>query len=186
MKEIHSGICESHIGARALLGKVFFQGFYWLKATLDVVDLVQKCDNCQRCAKYKKQPASFAQLIQPTWPLQRWGMNIIGSILPAQGNLKYVLVAVEYFYKWIEAKVLATMTSATIQIFYWQNIICHLGIPKSITTDNGTQFDSKAFMSFCSQVSTNLHFASVRHPESNGLVERTNGIILLGITKSLV
>jgi transposase InsO family protein len=57
---------------------------------------------------------------------------------------------------------------------------------KSITVDNDTQFDSKAFRAFCNQVGTNIHFASVRHLESNGLVERANGIILLEITKSLI
>jgi transposase InsO family protein len=55
----------------------------------------------------------------------------------------------------------------------------------SLTVNNGTQFDFKAFMAFCSQVGTNIHFASVRHPESNGLIERPNVIILSGITKSL-
>jgi transposase InsO family protein len=59
-------------------------------------------------------------------------------------------------------------------------------VPKSIIVDNGTLFYSEAFRALCSQVGRNIHFASVRHLDSNGLVERTNGKILLGITKSLV
>jgi hypothetical protein len=51
MKEIHAGLCGSHIGSRPLLGKIFREGFYWPKAASDAVDLVQKCENCQRCAK---------------------------------------------------------------------------------------------------------------------------------------
>jgi hypothetical protein len=66
MKEIHAGLCGSHIGSRPLLGKVFRQGFYWPKASSDAADLVQKCENCQKCAKDKKQPSSLTQLIQPT------------------------------------------------------------------------------------------------------------------------
>jgi hypothetical protein len=54
---------------------------------------------------------------------------------------------------------------------------------KAITVDNGTQFDSEAFREFCDQIGTKIHFASVRHPESNGLVERANGIIMTGIMK---
>jgi hypothetical protein len=57
--------------------------------------------------------------------------------------LKYVVVAVEYFSKWIEAKPLATITSATVQKFFWQSIVCRLGVPKAITVDNRTQFDAK-------------------------------------------
>jgi transposase InsO family protein len=61
--------------------------------------------------------------------------------------------------------------------------VCRFGVPKAITVDNGTQFDSEAFKEFCEQIGTKIHFASVRHPESNGLVERANGIIMIGIIK---
>jgi transposase InsO family protein len=88
------------------------------------------------------------------------------------------VVAVEYFSKWIEAKPLATITSATVRKFFWQNIICHFGVPKAITVDNGAQFNSEAFKTFCGQIGTKIHFASERYPESNGLVERANGIII--------
>jgi ribonuclease HI len=59
MKEIHVGLCGSHIGSRPLLGKVFRQGFYWPKASSDAVELVQKCENCQKCARDQKQPSSL-------------------------------------------------------------------------------------------------------------------------------
>jgi hypothetical protein len=127
----------------------------------------------------------LTQLIQPTWPLQRWGLDLLGPLPPAQGNLKYAVVAVEYFSKWIEAKPLATITSATIQKYFWQNMVCRFGVPKAITVDNGTQFDAKTFKTICSQIGTKIHFAPVRHPESNGLVERANGIIIKEIMKSI-
>jgi ribonuclease HI len=168
MKEIHAELCGAHIGSRPLLGKVFRQGFYWPKEASNATYLVQKCENCKRCARDQKKPSSLTQLIQPTWPLQRWGLDLLGPLPPAQGNLKYVVVAVEYFSKWIEAKPLATITSATIQKFFWQNIVCRFSVPKAITVDNITQFDAKTFKTFCDQIGTKIHFASVRHPESNG------------------
>jgi transposase InsO family protein len=85
---------------------------------------------------------------------------------------------VEYFFKWIEAKPLASITSAIIHKFFWQNIVCHFGVPKAIIVDNGTQFDAETFKDFCDRVGTKIHFASIRHPESNWLVERANGIIM--------
>jgi ribonuclease HI len=183
MKEIHAGLCGSHIGSRPLLGKVFRQGFYWQKATSDAAELDQKCENCQKCARYQKQPSSLTQLIQPTWPLQRWGLDLLGPLPPAQGNLKYVVVAIEYFSKWIEAKPLATITLVTVQKFFWQNIVCRFGVSKAITMDNGTQFDAETFKDFCDKIGTKIHFASVRHLESNGLVERANDIIMTRIMK---
>jgi transposase InsO family protein len=59
-------------------------------------------------------------------------------------------------------------------------------VPKAITVDNETQFDAQTFKDFCDQIGTKIHFASVRHPKSNGLVERANGIIITGIMKSIL
>jgi hypothetical protein len=112
-------------------------------------------------------------------------VDLLGPLPPAQGNLKYVVVAVEYFSKWIQAKPLTTITSATVQKLFWQSIVCRFDVPKAIIVDNRTQFDAETFNTFCSQIGTKIHFASVRHPESNGLVERANGIILTGIMKSI-
>jgi transposase InsO family protein len=95
------------------------------------------------------------------------------------------LGALNYFSKWIEAKPLATITSATVQKFFWQNIVCRFGVPRAITVDNRTQFDAETFKTFCDQIRTKIHFAYVRHPKSNGLVERANGIIIIGIMKSI-
>ena len=93
------------------------------------------------------------------------------------GNLRYVVVTIEYFTKWIEAKPLATITSQTVK--------SRFGVPRELTVDNRTQFDNEVFKEFCMQIGTKLCFASVRHPQSNGLIERANGIILQGILRRL-
>jgi hypothetical protein len=74
--------------------------------------------------------------------LVRWRIDIIEKLPVAQKNLQYAVVAVEYFTKWIETKPVTNMLSFTIKKFLWQNIICRFGVPKHITVDNGTQFDS--------------------------------------------
>jgi hypothetical protein len=181
MKEIHSRICGAHIGSRPLLGKVFRQGFYGPKFSSDAADLVQKCENCQKCVRDQKQPSSLTQLIQPTWPLQRWGLDLLGPL--AQSEICCSSSGI--FLKWIKAKPLATITLATVQKFFWQNIICRFGVPKAITIDNGAQFDSEAFKTFCDRIGTKIHFASVRHSKSNDLVERANGIIITGIMRPI-
>jgi hypothetical protein len=87
---------------------------------------------------------------------------LLGPLPPAQGNLKYVVVAVEYFSMWIEVKPLATITSVTVQKLFWQNIVCRFGVSKAITVDNGTQFDAEAFKEFCEQIGTSLHRLGIR------------------------
>ena len=93
--------------------------------------------------------ATNLQTIEPTWPLARWGIDIIGKLPPAQGNFQYAAVAVEYFTKWIETKPITNMSSFTMKTFLWQNIICRFGDPRQITVDNGTQFDSQDFKYCC-------------------------------------
>jgi IS30 family transposase len=94
-------------------------------------------------------------------------------------------VVVEYFSKWVEAKPLLSITSTTIQKFFWQNIICHFGVPHKVTVDNGKQFDSADFKEFCAYLGTKLSFASDYHPQSNGAVEMANGVIFAGIKRNV-
>ena len=120
-----------------------------------------------------------------TWPLQRWGVNIVGPLLIAPGNLRFAAVVLEYFTKWIEAKALAKITSGTLISFEWQRIICRFGVPSYITVDNGKQFDCMEFKNFCSELGIKLAFISVNYLESNGAVKRANGLIFSAISKAL-
>jgi hypothetical protein len=183
MKEIHGGMCGSHIAARALVGKAFRHGFYWPMAIKDVEHIIGTCKACQFAAKHQRRLGAPSQLITPTWPLQRWGMDIIGPLPTAQSNFKFVVVAIEYFTKWIEARPLATITSTTIRKFFWQQIIYRFGVPRELTVNNGKQFDCQDFREYCHSIRTKLCFASVYHPQSNGTVERANGQIFSAIKK---
>ena len=68
----------------------------------------------------------------------------------------------------------------------WKNIICRYGVPRDLVTNNGKQFDSQSFRTFCSNLGITICFASVGHPETNGAVERANGNLLDGLKKCLV
>jgi hypothetical protein len=85
----------------------------------DDAKLVTTCEACQKFSHRYKTPAQPSQLIAPSWPLQRWGINIMGKLTPAQGNYTFTIVAVEYFTKWVEVKPITNITSATIQKFFW-------------------------------------------------------------------
>ena len=96
-----------------------------------------------------------------------------------------MVVALEYFTKWIEAKALAKITSGTLISFIWQRIICRFSVSAYITVDNGKQFDCTDFRNFDSELNIKLTFASVNHPQSNGTVEKANDLIFTAISKSL-
>ena len=104
--------------------------------------------------------------IPPVWPFARWGIDIVGLLPRAPGNMRFALVAVEYLYfsKWVEAEALASITARTIQHFVWRNIMCRFEVPRHLTMDNGRQFDFDSFKNFCEGMGTELCFASVCHP----------------------
>jgi hypothetical protein len=157
--EIHSGICGSHIGPRALSTKAIKQGFYWPTHIKDAEHIVKTCEACQNFSPHQSRPSVETQLILPTWPLQRWGIYLVGSLPPSQGGNKFAVVAIEYFTRWIKAKPLATITSKSVKKFFWQNIVCRFGVPRSLTVDNGKQFDSENFKNFKHRHKNNLHFS---------------------------
>jgi transposase InsO family protein len=102
----------------------------------------------------------------------------------ARGN-KFAVVAIEYITRWIEAKPLATITSESLREFFWQNIICRFGLPRTLMVDNGKQFDSDKFKEFCKNIGIKIAFALVYHPDSNGAVERANRVIFSVISKTI-
>ena len=67
----------------------------------------------------------------------------------ASAQRKFLLVATDYFTKWVEAEPLATITEKKVEGMVWKDIIYRFGIPRILNTDHGTQFDSEAFRGFC-------------------------------------
>jgi hypothetical protein len=185
LSEIHVGTCGGHIGTRALVAKVLCQGFYWPTVIDDVAKLISTCEACQKFSRKMNALAQPVQLIASSWPLQRWGIDIVGKLTPAQGNYTFVVVVVEYFTKWVEAKPLTNVSSISIKKFFWQNIIYHYGLPRHITIDNTKYFDNEMFKDFCHQIGMKVAFALVYHPQTNGVVERANGLIFEVIKKTL-
>jgi hypothetical protein len=114
------------------------------------------------------------------------GLDIVGLLPIVQGNLKFAFVAVEYFTKWIEARVIYTITAKTMQNFFWQNIFYHFRVPSEPTVDNGKQFNNQDFRKFCVSIGTRIVFTSVYHSQSNGVVVRANGKIFKAIKKRLL
>jgi hypothetical protein len=119
LSDIHAGACGGHIGARALVAKVFCQGFYWPAVIDDAVKLISTCKACQKFSRKAKAPTQPVQLFALSWPLQRWGIDIFGKLTPAQDNYTFAVVAVEYFTKWVEEKPLTNVSSTSIKKFFW-------------------------------------------------------------------
>ena len=116
--------------------------------------------------------------ISSPWPFAQWGIDIVGPLPQGKCQVKFLLVAIDYFTKWVEAEALPTITEARIQSFIWKNIIYRFGIPLTIISDNERHFDSQAFRDFCSGLGIKNQFSLPGHPQANGQTEVTTRTLL--------
>jgi transposase InsO family protein len=180
LTEIHGGECGSHLSSRTLVGTAFRHGFYWPTALHDAAQLVKSCKACQFHAKQIHTPAQALQMIPLSWPFAVWGVDILGPFPRAVNGYRFLFVAIDKFTKWPEATPLVSITQGAAVAFL-KSIICRFGVPSRIITDNGTQFKSRLFQEYCEGIGTQLCFASVAHPMSNGQAKRANAKILRGL-----
>ena len=145
LAELHEGICGNHPGGRTLAHRAHTQGYYWQTMKADAADYVKKCDPCQRMSPILKSPAQDLISISSPWSFTQWGIDIIGPFPTAPAQKKLLLVAIDYFSKWIEADAYASIKDRDVTRFIWRNIIYRFDILRSIISDNGPQFDSRVY-----------------------------------------
>ncbi|XP_072071984.1 uncharacterized protein [Arachis hypogaea] len=117
--------------------------------------------------------------------LRTVGSRPLGTFPGCPGQVKYLIVAVDYYTKWIEVEPLATISSSNCRKFMWRQVITQFGIPEVVISDNGTQFTNKKFVEFLAGLGIKQKFSSVEHPQTNGQGEFANKVILLGLKKRL-
>jgi transposase InsO family protein len=101
------------------------------------------------------------------------------------GGHTFLLVAVDKFTKWVEAMPV-TDADATSTVNFIRSIVCRFGVPHNIITDNGSNFTAEEFQDYYEEQGIRVSYASVAHPQTNGQVERANGLVTCGVKKRLM
>src|SRR3954468_9152790 len=158
LKDIHQGECGHHASAIAVVAKAFRHGFYWPTAKAAAEDLVKHCEGCQRFKAKSHLSASALKTIPITWPFAVWGLDMVGPFKTARGGMTHLLVAVDKFTKWIEARPIKKLDGPTAVKFI-MDITVRYGLPNSIITDNGTNFAKGALVRYASQSGIRLDVA---------------------------
>ncbi|CAJ2629364.1 unnamed protein product [Trifolium pratense] len=185
LREVHEGINAQHLGGRSLARKALRAGYYWPTMQQDAKDHVKKCDKCQRHGDMHLAPPRELKSLSSPWPFAWWGMDLLGPFTKGLYQNRYLIVAVDYFTKWVEAEPLSDITSLRVLRFFKRNVLARFGIPQVVVTDNGTQFTDKDFQAFLVALGTKQHFTSVEHPQTNGQAEAANRVILRGLRRRL-
>ena len=117
MGEVHESICGNHSGARSLVHKLIRAGYYWPTMLKDAQAYLKACNKCQRFSNFIRQPSEELTPITAPWPFAQWGLDIMGPFSIAVRQLKFLVVSIDYFTKWVEGEALATVTEKNIRSF---------------------------------------------------------------------
>ena len=113
IREVHVEVCGPHMGGHMLTHKIMRTGYFWLTMDTNCCQFVQRCLECQMHGDLIHVPPSELHALTSPWPFSVWGIDIIGKISPKSSNgHEYILVAIDYFTKWVEAASYARLTVA--------------------------------------------------------------------------
>ena len=130
----------------------------------EALEYVKKCDQCQRFAPNIHQLEGVLNPLTSPWSFTLWGLDIVGSFPKAARNKRYLLVGTDYFTKWVEAEPLANIRDVDAKRFVWRNIVTRFGVPRTLISDNGLQFDSKAFRRYCCELGIANRYSTPAYP----------------------
>ena len=108
-----------------------------------------------------------------------WGLDLVGPLKRVTEGYMHLLVTVDKFIKWIEARPISAIKSEQAMMFFL-DIVHRFGVPNSIITNNGMQFTKKKFLRFYDEYHIRVDWAVVVHPRTNGQIEHMNGMVLQG------
>ncbi|XP_042441157.1 uncharacterized protein LOC122026482 [Zingiber officinale] len=181
LREMHLGCCGSHAGGRTLSRNVLLAGYFWATIQRDAQQLMNTCLSCQKHQNLMHTPTSVLKTSIVSFPFDQWSMNIVGPFPMTSGQRRFLLVAVDYFSKWVEAEALARITEGSIIQFLWRNILCRFGIPYKLVSYNGRQFQGQKIHAWCQGFGITQSFTFVAYPQSNGQTEVINREIVRGL-----
>nr|XP_027127753.1 uncharacterized protein LOC113743866 [Coffea arabica] len=149
MKEVHSGVCGSHMNGHLLAKKIMRSGYFWLTMEHDCIDFVRKCVKCQMHGDVIRAPPTELHSITIPWLCSIWGMDVE-----------------TVSYKHVIKKVVSN--------FLRNNIICHFGVPETLITDNAKNLNNDMVDGLCEQFKVRHRNSAIYRPQMNGAVEVAN------------
>ena len=145
---------------------------------------VKTCLQSPKHANLDKQPTQELHSIISPWPFATWGIDLIDMINPhfREGH-KFVIIAIKFTTKWVEAIPMELVTQTKIIAFLTENIITRLGVPQRLIMENGPNFKGKIMKAFCKKFLIAQTFSSLYYPQGNGQAEASNKTIKSILTK---
>ena len=173
LNHCHTLSCGGQFGGQRTGAKVLQSGFYWPSLFKDAHQFVSTCDKCQRMGNISRKDEPPMHPILEVEFFDLWGIDFMGPF-PASYNNLYILLAVDYVSKWVEAIPTRTNDAKVVAQFLRSNIFSRFGTPRALITDNGTHFCNKVIDKVLQKYGVRHRTSLAYHPQSNGQAEVSN------------
>ncbi|XP_020418036.1 uncharacterized protein LOC109948741 [Prunus persica] len=169
----HSSACGGHFGTKKTALKVLQCGFYWPSLFKDAYTYCSTCDRCQRTGNISSRNQMPLTPILIVEIFDVWGIDFMGPF-PSSYGFIYILLAVDYVSKWVEAIPTRTNDSKVVLSFVKDNIFSRFGTPRAIISDGGTHFCNRSFEALLKRYGITHRVSTPYHPQTSGQVEISN------------
>ena len=140
LNDYHSGACGGHMSGYVTAQKILRAGYFWPSLFKDCIYVVRKCHNCQIFYCKVRAPPTPLHPIIAIGHFTKWGIDFITCNPHLAGGHAYIILAVDYFTKWVEAMPTFSADGKTTATFIFYHIIARFGVPQAIITDHGSHF----------------------------------------------
>jgi len=180
----HSSSYGGHFATFKTVSKVLQARFWWPTMFRDTQKFISQCDPCQRRGKISKRNEMPQKFILEVEVFDCWAIDFMGPFPPSNKNL-YILVAVDYVSKWVEAIASLKNDSAVVMKLFKSIIFPRFGVPRIVISDGGKHFINKILAKFLLQYGVQHRVATPYHPQTSGQVEVSNRQIKEILEKSV-
>ncbi|CAM8939925.1 unnamed protein product [Rhodiola kirilowii] len=180
----HSSSYGGHGSASKTTSKILQSGFYWPSMFKDTYEFVKACNECQRMGNIARREEMPQKGILEVEIFDVWGVDFMGPLPSSQGN-SFILVAVDYVSKWVEAIASPSCDAKVVIKMFKKIIFPRFGVPRAVISDNGSHFKEKRFESMLKKHGIYHRCSTPYHPQANGQVEVSNREIKNILTKTV-
>jgi len=173
MYNCHASEYGGHFGGGRTAAKVLECGFYWPTLFKDCHAYVMRCDKCQRAGNLPRNNEMPLNNILEVEVFDVWGIDFMGPF-PPSNKKEYILLAVDYVSKWVEAIATTQNDSRVVIEFVKKNIFSRFGVPRALISDGGRHFCNKKLDTVLQKYGVNHRVSLAYHPQTNGLAEVSN------------
>ncbi|KAL0742243.1 hypothetical protein Bca4012_083756 [Brassica carinata] len=170
LSHCHGSSYGGHFATFKTVSKVLQAGFWWPHMFRDSQDFISRCDSCQRRGNITKRNEMPQNPILEVEVFDVWGIDFMGPFPSSYGN-KYILVAVDYVSKWVEAIASPTNDSRVVVKMFKSNIFPRFGVPRVVISDGGSHFINKVFEGLLKKNGVKHKVATPYHPQTSGQLD---------------